>query len=500
MTGPLVSSMAAVEAAAHTTNIEPTESRQTFVDEIRSDRLDTLWKSTLAFAIVLAWILLIISASRSDINAFDFTLPVLFTVAASIATRQLLRVERYHAATLAYSIGLIAATASLTFPESEDLRTAAPMLAILVIFIIGMLLSVRETIFLVALIYIGMIVPVWLLTGDLPITSTGVFGFVLMGVTTLLVTQVSGELYGIAEWALDSYRKERETATKLHDSRQEVEKSLLKQKNLTTQLQSINEELDEARRSAELAKQFRGQFLANMSHELRTPLNAIIGFSETMLNFPMMYENVALPKEYQRDMERIYSSGRHLLGIINDILDLSKIDVGRLEIEIQPVELEPIIKGLMSTGVGLIGVKPVELRRDTPDELPIVLGDPLRVRQVLLNLLSNAAKFTEKGSVTIKVTAEPEHVLVAVQDTGPGIAPDHLEAIFEAFQQGESGRKLKREGSGLGLAISKELLTLMNGTIRVESEVGKGATFFVTFPRHAYNPNAEWQTAEEHTS
>lgn len=500
MTGPLVSSMAAVEAAVNQSDAQLPQTKLTFVDEIRTDRLDTLWKSTLAFVIGLAWLLLILTASRSDVKAGDFAFPVIFTIFASVVTRFLLQRNRYHAATWAYSIGLIASASALTFPESEDLRTAAPMIGVLIVFIVGMLLSVRETIFLVFLTYVGMIVPAWLLFGEIPVTTAGGFGFVLMAVSTLLVTQVSGELFSIAEWALDSYRKERETANKLNDSRQEVEKSLLKQKNLTMQLQSINEELDEARRSAELAKQFRGQFLANMSHELRTPLNAIIGFSETMLNFPMMYENVSLPKEYQQDMERIYNSGRHLLGIINDILDLSKIDVGRLEVEIQPVDLDPIVKGLLSTGVGLIGTKPIDLRRDTPDELPMVLGDPLRVRQVLLNLLSNAAKFTEQGSITINVVPEIERVIISVMDTGPGIPPEHLESIFEAFQQGESGRKLKREGSGLGLAISKELLTLMNGDIWVESKVGEGSTFFVTFPRFVHNPNAEWETAEERAS
>ncbi len=500
MTGPLVSSMAAVEAAATQSDIDVSQSKLTFVDEIRTDRLDTLWKTTLAFVLILAWLLLILAASSSDADASDLVLPVIFTVVASLATRFFLKADRYHVATWAYSLGLIASASSLTIPESPDLNTAAPMIGILIIFIIGMLLSVKETVLLVFLMYLSMILPAWILRGEIPVTTTGGFGLVLMAVATLLVTQVSGELFSIAEWALESYRKERETATKLHESRAEVEKSLLKQKNLTMQLQQINEELDEARRAAELAKQFRGQFLANMSHELRTPLNAIIGFSETMLNFPMMYDNVPLPKEYHQDLERIYNSGRHLLGIINDILDLSKIDVGRLEVEIQPVDLEPILKGLLSTGVGLIATKPIELRRETPEKMPMVLGDPLRVRQVLLNLLSNAAKFTEEGAITFKVVPEDERVIVSVSDTGPGIPPEHHESIFQAFQQGESGRKMKREGSGLGLAISKELLTLMNGDIWLESEVGKGSTFYVSFPRYMHDPNAEWETAEEHAS
>jgi len=163
---------------------------------------------------------------------------------------------------------------------------------------------------------------------------------------------LSGGLYGIAEWALDNYRKERQVKEQLFDTQQEVQRSFLRQKALAEQLQHTNEELESAREAAIEAKNFRGQFLANMSHELRTPLNAIIGFSETMLNFPMMYDNTPLPPAYKSDLNQIYTSGKHLLQLINDILDLSKVDAGKLDLEIEQVDLEPIFKGVLATAVG----------------------------------------------------------------------------------------------------------------------------------------------------
>jgi signal transduction histidine kinase len=304
---------------------------------------------------------------------------------------------------------------------------------------------------------------------------------------TGLSAQVSGELYAVAEWALENYRKERHMTMALFESREALEKSLLRQRALTEQLQEINQELEQARQTAEDAKNFRGQFLANMSHELRTPLNAIIGFSQTMLDFPDMYDGTELPGQYREDMTQVLSSGKHLLTIINDILDLSKVDAGKLDLDIQPVELGPVVKAVLATAVGLVGDKgkAIKLSRDFPDPMPMVLADPLRVRQVLLNLYSNAAKFTDKGYITLRIRREGQEVVFAVEDTGIGIADADRSTIFEEFRQGTAGRKKGRQGAGLGLAISQQLLRLMNGRIWFESRLGKGSTFYIALPVYA---------------
>jgi signal transduction histidine kinase len=221
-----------------------------------------------------------------------------------------------------------------------------------------------------------------------------------------------------------------------------------------------------------------------MSHELRTPLNAIIGFSQTMLDFPAMYDGTELPDQYRQDMNQILTSGKHLLNIINDILDLSKVDAGKLDLEIQPVDLGPVIKGVLSTAVGLVGDKAtqVKLLRDTPDPLPMCLGDPLRVRQVLLNLYSNAAKFTDTGHIKFRLMVVNNEVVFGVEDTGIGIPEADRTGIFEEFRQGTAGRKKGRQGAGLGLAISQQLLRLMNGRMWFESTLGKGSTFYFSLP------------------
>jgi signal transduction histidine kinase len=231
-----------------------------------------------------------------------------------------------------------------------------------------------------------------------------------------------------------------------------------------------------------------------MSHELRTPLNAIIGFSETMLNFPMMYDNQTLPPAYKSDMTQIYTSGKHLLQLINDILDLSKVDAGRLEMEIEQVELDPVFRGILSTAAGLIGDKPIQLLRDTPASIPTVRGDSLRIRQVILNLLSNAAKFTDQGSITVGARDNGKNeVLIWVKDTGIGIPPQDMDKIFEEFRQGASGRRKGRAGSGLGLAISRQLMNLMGGRIWVESKLNEGSTFYLTLPIFVPEPVKEQQ-------
>ena len=238
-----------------------------------------------------------------------------------------------------------------------------------------------------------------------------------------------------------------------------------------------------------------------MSHELRTPLNAIIGFSQTMLDFPAMYDGVELPAQYRQDMNQVLTSGKHLLTIINDILDLSKVDAGKLDLEIQPVDLHPIVKGVLSTAVGLVGDKgaQIKLLHDVPDPLPMVLGDPLRVRQVLLNLYSNAAKFTDSGYIKLIVAVEGDEVVFGVEDTGIGIAESDKITIFEEFRQGTAGRRKGRQGAGLGLPISQELLRLMNGRLWFESVLGKGSLFCFALPLvvpDADNPAADEMIAE----
>ena len=226
------------------------------------------------------------------------------------------------------------------------------------------------------------------------------------------------------------------------------------------------------------------QFLANMSHELRTPLNSIIGFSRVIL------KGIDGPVSdlQKQDLAAINSAGQHLLQLINDVLDISKIEAGKMELSFdEHVNLADLITSAMSTAVGLTKDKPIELIKEIPKELPPVRADPTRIRQVLINFLSNAAKFTEQGTITIRAEVVANEVglpeiLVRVSDTGTGIAKEDQERLFQPFSQVDASPTRKVGGSGLGLSISRLLIDLHGGRIGVESEAGRGSTFFFSLP------------------
>ena len=226
------------------------------------------------------------------------------------------------------------------------------------------------------------------------------------------------------------------------------------------------------------------QFLANMSHELRTPLNSIIGFSRVMLRGI----DGPLTEMQNTDLTSIYNSGQHLLGLINNILDISKIEAGKMELSIEPVNLVDVAKTVMSTAIALIKDKPIKLESDVPQDLPTVMADQTRIRQIILNLVSNAAKFTEKGFIRLRMTPAPQEVLISVTDTGIGIPADKLGHIFEEFTQVDASTTRKYGGTGLGLAITRSFVEMHKGRIWVESELGVGSTFTFTLPREQAEP------------
>ncbi len=234
------------------------------------------------------------------------------------------------------------------------------------------------------------------------------------------------------------------------------------------------------------ADRLKSQFLANMSHELRTPMNSIIGFSKVILKGI----DGPITEKQEEDLTAIYNAGQHLLGLINDILDLSRIEAGKMELAFTEVDLGDIIRGVMSTAVGLVKEKPIELILDIPEDLPLLQADNIRIRQVLLNLVSNAAKFTEEGHIGVSARmikrGDQSDIVIAVFDTGPGIHLADQEKIFEPFSQVDASPTRKTGGTGLGLSICRHLVELHGGIIWVESVPGEGSTFAFTLP---YNPD-----------
>jgi len=222
------------------------------------------------------------------------------------------------------------------------------------------------------------------------------------------------------------------------------------------------------------------QFLANMSHELRTPLNSIIGFSRVMLKGI----DGPLTELQQTDLTSIHNSGQHLLSLINSILDMSKIEAGKMDFSFEEIDLKDVFRTVTSTTTALIKDRPIELQVEVPDDLPSVWADAQRVRQVLINLLSNATKFTEEGYILLKAEAGPEFVTISVADTGIGIEPEAQKRLFIPFQQVDASTTRRAGGTGLGLAICRSFVELHGGEIWVESEPGQGSSFFFTLPVH----------------
>ncbi len=271
----------------------------------------------------------------------------------------------------------------------------------------------------------------------------------------------------------------------LKERRRTQEELLLAQDELemrvherTADLILVNRSLQEAKDAAELANSAKSQFLANMSHELRTPLNSVIGFANILLK----KRRASLGEQDLSYLTRIHENGLHLLGLINDILDLSKIEAGRLDLSRAPVDLAALVGETVDQLGGHLAKPAVRLTVQVPVGLAAVEADATRLKQVLINLVGNALKFTDRGSVTIAVEGDAdtgEPLRIAVSDTGIGIPPERQEAIFEVFQQGDNTTERRYGGTGLGLAISRSLLEAMGFQLTVQSEVGVGSVFTI---------------------
>ena len=251
------------------------------------------------------------------------------------------------------------------------------------------------------------------------------------------------------------------------------------QSALAIQNARLFREIEEKGRQIEAANRHKSEFLANVSHELRTPLNAIIGFSEVLLE-KMFGELNEKQNEYVDD---ILSSGRHLLSLINDILDLAKIEAGRMELELTKFDLPSAVENALILVRERVSRRGIKLERMIDEKLSEFVGDERKIKQVLLNLLSNAVKFTpEGGKIHVEARLTDGSVIVSVADTGIGVAPEDQETIFEEFRQVGTTYAHKREGTGLGLTLTRKFVEMHGGKIWVESEVGKGSKFTFTLP------------------
>jgi signal transduction histidine kinase len=313
------------------------------------------------------------------------------------------------------------------------------------------------------------------------VLSGAVVGFRLEPGASLLVALLSAaELFCyMLTFAYLSYAQSKRVVHGIQQTRQQnveiVEKSLL--------LEQRGQELKEAKEIAEAASHTKSQFLANMSHELRTPLNAIIGYAEMLAE---QAEDIGRD-DFVQDLERIRGSGKHLLSLINEILDLSKIEAGKMDLFFESFELKPMLKGVIDSLMPVIAASENRLELQIVQDTIRMHTDQTKLRQILFNLLSNACKFTERGAITVNVEldAARSEVVLAVHDSGIGMTDEQLGRLFQPFTQADASTTRKYGGTGLGLTISKHFAQMMGGDIAVSSQLERGSIFTVRLPLDA---------------
>ena len=277
------------------------------------------------------------------------------------------------------------------------------------------------------------------------------------------------------ELALQSVNEIREKAQARRDELFDMKEAL---DSSNAQLKATNVELEKARQEALNERDLRTRFMNNVSHELRTPLNAIVNFAH------IIAAGACGPTtERQVDyLKRVEQGGWHALNVLNDLLDLAQIQAGEFRLNLQPINLRDICEEAMSNTRGLILDRPIDLIRDYPKQWPTVHADSVRLKQAIINLLGNAAKYTDEGSIGLRVRQEGEWVKVMIADTGIGIAPQYHEVIFQEFRQVDEGDARKRVGTGLGLPITRHLIERHGGQLTLMSEPGKGTVFTIVLP------------------
>ena len=330
----------------------------------------------------------------------------------------------------------------------------------------------------------------WLASGSS--TPALPFGHGLAIVSAGAVTGLVGwastrALLTVTEWSLfssEQARRKMEEADERRMELQQIQEDLLHANRelarLSDRLKAINQVAEEARRAKE-------EFVANVSHELRTPLNIIIGFSQVITQSPQLY-GTRLPAALLADIAAIQRNSQHLAKLVDDVLDLSQIDAGRMALTKEWTSLHDIIQAAILVVQALFDTKGLYLEAEIPKALPAVFVDGTRIRQVVVNLLSNAGRFTEQGGVRIKAWHEAEEVIVSVTDTGPGIPLENQSKLFEPFQQLDGSIRRRHGGSGLGLSIAKRFVEMHGGRIWLESTSGVGTTFYFSLPVETSSP------------
>jgi len=427
-------------------------------------------------AIYLLWHLVATVLWPGQLGASVWLITLFFVPICIIVLRLL--PERPLAADIVWLLGLAGLIAFGVFlfqrPEIAFLYALLPLMAVVTI---GWPAGVLVEVLVVALVG-------WLSRGLIvaPLPPAYVAGIAVGGAITGLLGWASAHtLSTVAQWSFFSFRQAQQHMEEAQRHRARLAVLVKDLDRAYYQLERANASLVVARKVAEEAERFKAEFVTNVSHELRTPLNLIIGFSEVIMTSPESY-GVDLPGPYRSDLNAIYRSAQHLLALVDDVLDLARMEAGKIALVRDEVDLTALVTEAADSMRDYIAAKGLELHVRVATDLPRLWIDRLRIRQVLLNLLVNAARFTERGWIGVEVSRQDDEVMLRIQDTGRGIPDQDLPKIFEEFRSTEQPVSAWHSGTGLGLPISKKFVELHHGRMGVESVAGQGATFWLTLP------------------
>lgn len=406
-------------------------------------------------------------------SAWSITPVVALTFALSLwlLSKHLLAAQAVWQAGLAAAITL--AIGVFQQPEIAFFYVVLPLIAVVAVGWPGGLLAEGVVIGLVLRLSHNSVVP--------PLPTAYGLGIIIGGAFVGLIGWAAARAFlTVTEWSLFSYEQARKNMEEALEQRVELKQTQEDLIRANQELARLSDRLKAMHQVAEEARHAKEEFVANVSHELRTPLNMIIGFSEVITQSPQVYGS--LPPALLADISAIQRNSQHLSKLVDDVLDLSQIEAGRMALSKEWASLREVIDAAALAVQPLFESKGLYLETEIPADLPPIFCDSTRVRQVVLNLLSNAGRFTERGGVRIEARREADDVVISVADTGLGIALEDQKKLFEPFQQLDSSIRRPHGGSGLGLSISKRFVELHDGRMWLESEVGAGTTIYFSLP------------------
>jgi len=427
--------------------------------------------------VYLAWYLVstVMWPAELSWNVMLITPAVILTYVLSLRLLQ----KHLLAALVVWQIGLAAAITLAIYvfqqPVIAFFYTLLPLMAVVTVGWPAGLLTEALVTGLVWWLSRSPVMPPLPVSYGLGITAGGAF-------TGILGWASARALLTAIEWHLFSLAQAQENMESARQHRAQLARALKDLDLAYYRLQRANAALVAAQKQAEEAERFKAEFVTNVSHELRTPLNLIIGFSEMMMTAPESYGDVQIPGPYRSDLNAIYHSAQHLLALVDDVLDLARIEVGKIALARDEVDLASLVSEATDIVREYIAAKGLELQVRVEPDLPTLWIDRLRIRQVLLNLLVNAGRFTERGRIEVDVSRQDKEIVVRVTDTGQGIPDQDLPRVFEEFHSIDQPLSAWHSGTGLGLPISKKFVELHHGRMGVESTYLQGTSFWFTLP------------------